>query len=208
MNFAALRRSKLGQLAFVAMASIGLASCGINSVPAAEETAKAQWANVEAALQRRYDVIPNLVSVVEAAAISEENILTGVIEARSRAMGVNITTDDLSDPEEFQKLQAAENQFTQALGQFRTVVEAYPQLQSNARFADLMVEIEQSNNMITTEIGRYNNAARSYNTTIRTFPDTIGANIIHGAEPLEYFEAAEGAEENPDVEFGNITGEG
>ncbi len=198
--------TRLARLATTVIGSLALAGCGINSVPAKEETAKAQWANVEAALQRRSDVIPNLVSVVEAAAVSEENILTGVIEARSRATSINITTDDLSNPEEFQRFNQAQNQLTQALGQLRTIVEAYPQLQSNARFADLMVEIEQANNMINTEITRYNDFARDYNTEIRTFPSTIGANIIHGSEPLEYFQAAEGAEENPEVEFDNITG--
>ena len=197
---------RFAMLAALLFGSLALASCGINSVPTKEEAAKAQWANVEAALQRRSDVIPNLVAVVEGAAISEENILTGVVEARSRATSVNITTDDLSNPEEFQRFQDGQNQLTQALGQLRTIVEAYPDLQSNARFSDLMVEIEQANNMITTEIGRYNEAARDYNTEIRTFPSSIGANIVHGSEPLEYFEAAEGAEENPDVEFNNITG--
>jgi len=198
---------RLAMLATLVFGSLALASCGINSVPTKEEAAKAQWANVEAALQRRSDVIPNLVSTVEAAAVSEEDILTGVVEARSRATSINITTDDLSNPEEFQRFQDSQNQLTQALGQLRTIVEAYPQLQSNARFADLMVEIEQANNMINTEIGRYNEAARDFNTEIRTFPSTIGANIIHGSEPLEYFEAAEGAEENPDVEFDAITGD-
>lgn len=196
--------TRLSRLFAIAVGSIALASCGINSVPTAEEAAKAQWANVEAAMQRRSDIIPNLVSVVQASAVSEQNILTGVIEARARATSINITTDDLSNPEEFQRFQSAQNQLTQALGQLRTVVEAYPELQSNARFADLMVEIEQSNNMINTEIGRYNDSAREYNTIIRTFPDTIGANIIHGAEPMEYFQAEEGARENPDVNFDQI----
>ncbi len=199
--------TRLAKLATLAIGTLALAGCGINSVPAKQETANAQWANVEAALQRRSDVIPNLVAVVEAAAVSEENILTGVIEARSRATSINITTDDLSNPEEFQRFNDAQNELTQALGQLRTIVEAYPQLQSNARFADLMVEIEQSNNMINTEITRYNETARDYNTEIRTFPSSIGANVIHGAEALEYFQADEGAQENPDVEFGNITGE-
>lgn len=198
---------RLSTLFALVFGSLALAGCGINSVPTKEEAAKAQWANVEAALQRRSDIIPNLVSVVEAAAVSEENILTGVIEARSRATSINITTDDLSNPEEFQRFNESQNQLTQALGQLRTIVEAYPQLQSNARFADLMVEIEQSNNMINTEIGRYNESARDYNTEIRTFPSSIGANVIHGSEPLEYFEAAEGARENPEVEFNNITGD-
>ena len=198
--------TRLAKTATLIVGTFALSACGINSVPTKEEAAKAQWANVEASLQRRSDVIPNLVATVEAAAVSEEDILVGVTDARARATSINITSDDLSDPEEFQRFNQAQNQLTQALGQLRTVVEAYPQLQSNQRFADLMVEIEQANNMINTEINRYNDAARDYNTEIRTFPSTIGANIIHGSEPLEYFEAAEGAEENPEVEFGNITG--
>lgn len=199
---------RLSTMFALVFASLALASCGINSVPTKEEAAMAQWGNVEAALQRRSDVIPNLVSVVQAAAISEENILTGVIDARARATSINITTDDLSDPETFQQFNQAQNQLTQALGQLRTVVEAYPQLQSNARFQDLMVEIEQANNMINTEVIRYNEAARDYNTEIRTFPSSIGANIIHGSERLEYFEADEGAQENPEVEFDQISGNG
>ena len=197
---------RLSTLFALVFGSLALAGCGINSVPTKEEAAKAQWANVEAALQRRSDIIPNLVSVVEAAAVSEENILTGVIEARSRATSINITTDDLSNPEEFQRFNESQNQLTQALGQLRTIVEAYPQLQSNARFADLMVAIDEANNQINTERVRYNDLARDYNTEIRTFPSSIGANIIHGAEPLEYFEADEAAKANPKVDMSGITG--
>jgi len=198
----------LGRGAIIAAAALMTPACGINSVPTKEEAANAQWGNVESAMQRRHDLIPNLVSVAEAAAVSERDILTGVIEARSRAMGVNITTEDLSDPEEFQRIQQAENQLTQAIGQFRTVVEQYPQLQSNENFRDLMVALDESENLINTERVRYNEKAQDYNTTIRTFPDTIGANIIHGAEPLQYFEAEAGAEQAPDVEFDSITGDG
>ncbi len=200
--------SRVARLATITVASISLASCGINSVPTAEEAAKAQWANVENALQRRSDLIPNLVSVVEAAAISEGDILTQVTEARASATSINITTDDLSNPEEFRRFQESQNQLTQAMGQLRTVVEAYPQLASQPRFADLMVSLDEANNLVTTERGRYNELARAYNTEIRTFPSTIAANVIYGSEPLVYFEAAEGAEENPDVDFSNITGEG
>ena len=188
--------------------ALALSACGINSVPTKEEAAKAQWGNVESAMQRRHDLIPNLVRVAEAAAVSERDILTGVIEARSRAMGVNITTDDLSDPDEFRAIQQAENQLTQAIGQFRTVVEQYPDLQSNANFRDLMVALDESENLINTERMRYNEAAQTYNTAIRTFPETIGANVIHGAEPLEYFDAVDGAENAPEVEFDSITGGG
>ncbi|WP_052769039.1 LemA family protein [Aurantiacibacter marinus] len=199
--------SRMAKLATLVVGSLALAACGINSVPTAEEAAKAQWGNVESAMQRRHDLIPNLVAVAEAAAVSERDILTGVIEARSQAMGVNITTDDLSNPEEFERIRAAENQLTQAIGQFRTVVEQYPALQSNQNFRDLMVSLDESENLINTERVRYNEAAQNYNTIIRTFPDTIGANIIHGAEPLEYFDAEEGAADAPDVEFNQITGE-
>lgn len=199
--------SRMAKLATLVVGSFALTACGINSVPTAEEAANAQWGNVESAMQRRHDLIPNLVAVAEAAAVSERDILTGVIEARSQAMGVNITTDDLSNPEEFERIRAAENQLTQAIGQFRTVVEQYPDLQSNQNFRDLMVSLDESENLINTERVRYNEAAQNYNTIIRTFPDTIGANIIHGAEPLEYFDAEEGAADAPDVEFNQITGE-
>ncbi len=195
-----------GRMALAAFATLALAACGINSVPTKEEAAKAQWGNVETALQRRADLIPNLVSVVQAAAISEGNILQGVVDARARATSINITTDDLSNPEEFQRFQDAQNQLTQALGQLRTVVENYPQLASQPRFGDLMVALDESNNLINTERVRYNDAARDYNTEIRTFPSSIGANVIHGAEPLEYFEADAASRANPTVDMSGITG--
>ncbi|MEM6858274.1 MAG: LemA family protein [Pseudomonadota bacterium] len=187
--------------AVVAVAALSLAACGINSVPAAEEEAKAKWADVQSAYQRRADLIPNLVSTAEAAAISERDILTNVTNARARAMGITISTDDLSNPEEFAKFQEGQNQLTQALGSFRTVVEQYPDLKSNQQFADLMVALEGTENRIDNARTKYNEAVRQYNTTIRTFPDTIGANIIHGAEPIEPFTAQPGSEVAPDVEF-------
>lgn len=193
--------------AFAAMVALSLAACGINTVPEKEEAAKAQWGNVESALQNRSDKIPNLVAVVQAAAISEKDILQGVIDARARATAINITTDDLSNPEEFKKFSDAQNQLTQAMGQLRTVVENYPQLSSQPRFADLMVAIDEANNQINTERVRYNDLARDYNTEIRTFPSTIGANVVHGSEPLVYFEAAEAAKANPNVDMSAITGE-
>ena len=202
MNWKSLRR-----FGVVALAALGLAACGINSVPTAEEAAKAQWGNVESALQNRSDKIPNLVSVVQAAAISEQNILQGVIDARARATSINITTDDLSNPEEFRKFNEAQNQLTQALGQLRTVVENYPQLASQPRFADLMVAIDEANNQINTERVRYNDLARAYNTEIRTFPSTIAANVIYGSEPLQYFEADAAAQANPKVDMSGITGQ-
>ena len=191
-----------GRAAVVAAVSLTLAACGINSVPTAEEEANAKWADVQSAYQRRADLIPNLVSTARAAAESEEAILSEVTNARSRAMGITINTNDLSDPEEFARFQEGQNQLTQALGQFRTVVENYPALQSNERFADLMVSLEGTENRIDRARTEYNEAVRAYNTTIRTFPDTIGANIIHGAEPMEAFTAQPGSESAPVADFG------
>ena len=191
------------RVAIVALAALALSACGINSVPTAEESAKAKWADVQSAYQRRADLIPNLVASVRGAAQSETTILTNVTEARARATSINITTDDLSNPEEFQKFQDAQNQLTQALGQLRTVVENYPTLQSQARFGDLMTALEGSENRIDTARTRYNEAVQAYNTEIRTFPAVIAANIIYGADPMVPFEASEGAQNAPTVDFGN-----
>ncbi|HWK33478.1 MAG TPA: LemA family protein, partial [Hyphomicrobium sp.] len=192
------------RVALVALAALSLTACGINSVPAAQEEAKARWADVQSAYQRRADLIPNLVAAVRGAAASETTILTNVTEARARATSINVTTEDLSNPAEFQRFQDAQNQLTQALGQLRTVVENYPQLQSQARFADLMTALEGSENRINTARDRYNEAVRAYNTEIRTFPSIIGAKIVHGAKPMVPFEAAESAQTAPTVNLDNI----
>ena len=197
-RFAAIR-------AVVAIAAAAaLSACGINSVPTKEEAAKAAWADVQSAYQRRADLVPNLVASVRGAAQSETTILTNVTEARARATSINITTDDLSNPEEFRKFQDAQNQLTQAMGQLRTVIENYPQLQSQARFADLMTALEGAENRIDTSRTRYNDAVRDYNTEIRTFPSAIGAKVIHGAKPMVPFEAAAGSDVAPTVDFGNM----
>jgi LemA protein len=194
-------RSNVAKFLLVPVAAISVSACGINSVPTAEENAKAKWADVESAYQRRADLIPRLVATVKAGAASEAQILTQVTEARSRATSINVTTDDLSDPETFRKFEEGQNQLTQALGQLRTVVENYPQLQSQQGFRDLNVELAGTENRINTARGRYNEAVQSYNTTIRTFPDIIGAKVIHGAKPMTPFKAAAGSEKAPEVKF-------
>ncbi len=199
MKFVTVKR-----FAILAAATFGLSACGINSVPTKEEAAKAEWANVQSAYQRRADLIPNLVATVRSAASAENEVLTNVTEARARATAINVTTDDLSSPEEFAKFQGAQNQLTQALGQLRTVVEKYPELQSQGRFADLMVALEGTENRIDNARSKYNEAVQDYNTEIRTFPSSIGANIIHGAERMESFTAEAGAQTAPDADFGGI----
>lgn len=194
---------RITRYALPLVAALSLTACGINSVPTAEENAKAKWADVENQYQRRADLVPNLVSTVKAGAASEEKILTQVTEARAKATAINITTEDLSDPETFEKFSQAQNQLTQALGQLRTVVEAYPQLQSQQNFTTLMSQLEGTENRISVARRDYNEAVREYNTTIRTFPDSIGANLIHGAKPMVPFKATTaGAQEAPKVDFG------
>ena len=197
-RFAAIRA------AIAIAAAAALSACGINSVPTKEEAAKAAWADVQSSYQRRADLVPNLVASVRGAAQSETTILTNVTNARAAATSINVTTDDLSNPQEFQRFQDAQNQLTQALGQLRTVVENYPDLKSQARFADLMTALEGAENRIDTARTRYNSAVQDYNTEIRTFPSAIGAKIIHGAKPMVPFQAAAGADVAPTVDFGNM----
>ena len=194
--------ARVGRFVLVVAAAAGLSACGVNSVPTSEENAKAKWADVESAYQRRAALIPNLVATAKGAAASETTILTNVTQARANATAINITTDDLSDPATFEKFQGAQNQLTQALGQLRSVVENYPTLQSQARFADLMSSLSSTEDRIDVARTRYNEAVKEYNTTIRTFPAVVAAKVIYGAKPLIPFRAEAGAEAAPTVDFG------
>jgi LemA protein len=195
--------ARFGRIAVVLAAAAGLSACGVNTVPTAEENAKARWADVESAYQRRAALVPNLVATAKGAAASETQILTNVTNARAAATSINITTDDLSDPATFERFQASQNQLTQALGQLRTVVENYPTLQSQARFADLMSALASTEDRIDVARTRYNQAVQEYNTTIRTFPAVVAAKVIYGAKPLIPFRAEAGASTAPTVDFGS-----
>lgn len=190
--------------ALVALGALSLASCGINSVPTAEENAKAKWADVEAAFQERANLIPNLQEIVLSSAEQERSTLDAVVSARASATRpeVQIDGDDLDDPAKMQAYQQAQNQLGGALSRLLVSVEAYPELRSQENFGRFMTQFEGSENRIRVAIRDYNEAVRQYNTTIRTFPDIIGAKIIHGAEPLTPYEAAtEGAEVAPTLDM-------
>lgn len=181
-----------------------LASCGINSVPTAEENAKAKWADVQAAFQERANLIPNLQAVVMSAAKQERETLDQVIEARASATKpeVAVSAQDLNDPAKMKAYQEAQNSLGGALSRLMTTVEAYPELKSQENFGRLMTQLEGQENRIRVAIRDYNEAVRGYNTTIRTFPDSIGANIIHGAEAIVPYEAAtKGAEVAPKLDM-------
>ena len=189
--------------AFVALAALSLAACGINSVPEKEEVAKAEWAKVQSAYQRRADLIPNLVSTVRGAATSEQAILTEVTQARADATRITVSDAQLTDPAAMARFSEAQARLTFTLQRLQ---EAYPTLQSQGRFADLMTALEGSENRINTARDRYNEAVRDYNTEIRTFPSIIGAKVVHGAKPMVPFEAAEGSQNAPSVNLDNIGG--
>lgn len=184
------------------LAALSLAGCGVNSVPTAEENAKAKWANVQADYQRRADLIPNLVETVKGFAKQEQGTLTAVVEARAKATSVQLNAGDLNDPEKVAAFQAAQTQLSGSLGRLLATVEAYPDLKSNANFLALQSQLEGTENRINISTKDYNEAVQAYNTTIRTFPDAIGAKIFYGAKPMETFKAtAPNADRAPTVKF-------
>ena len=188
---------------FVATAAVSVAGCGINSIPTAEEQAKAKWADVQAAFQERANLVPNLASVAKGAADQEKGILVGVIEARAKATSIQLNAGDLNDPAKMAQFAAAQNQLSGSLAGFGRLlanVEAYPQLKSITNYQMLQSQLEGQENRIRVSIRDYNEAARDYNTRVRTFPEMIGA-MIRGAKPLVPYQAATpGAEVAPSLE--------
>ncbi|MDF0486754.1 LemA family protein [Sphingomonas sp. H39-1-10] len=178
-----------------------LSACGLNSVPTAEENAKAKWGEVQNQYQRRSDLIPNLVATVKAAGAQEKAILVEVTQARAAANTVKVSGDDLKDPAKVQQFAQVQG----ALGlSLQRLQEAYPELKSQANYATLMDQLEGTENRITNARRDYNDAVEKYNVTIRTFPDAIGAKIFYGAKPMVPFQATTpGSETAPKVDFGS-----
>jgi LemA protein len=181
----------------------GLAGCGINSVPTADEAVKARWADVQNDYQRRADLIPNLVATVKAAGAQEKSILVEVTQARAQASQVHLSGDDLSDPAKVRAFEQSQGALGLSLQRFQ---EAYPELKSQGNYPVLMSQLEGTENRITIARRDYNAAVQAYNTRIRTFPDAVGAKIFYGAKPKVPFEATTpGADQAPKVDFGNAS---
>jgi LemA protein len=193
----ALRRFGL----FAPLFALTLAGCGLNSVPTAEEQVNAAWGNLQADYQRRADLIPNLVNTVKGYATQERTVLTQVTEARAKASSIQLNASDLSDPAKVQAFQNAQSQLGGSIGRLLATFEAYPDLKSNQTFLALQDQLEGTENRINASRRDYNEAVRSYNTRIRTFPDAIGAKIFYGAKPKVPFEAAAAAQTVPTVNF-------
>ncbi len=197
-------RNQVVKSLLLTAAALSLASCGINSVPTAEENAKAKWADVQAAFQERANLIPNLANVVKGAAAQENKTLTEVIAARARATSPNIQVnpDDLANPAKMAAFQSAQNQLSGSLSRLLVSVEQYPQLKSQEGYLKLQDQLEGQENRVRITLRDYNEAVRGYNTTIRTFPDIIGAKIIHGAQPMVPYQATtQGAETAPTLDM-------
>lgn len=172
-----------------------------NSMVSMDESVKAAWAQVENQYQRRYDLIPNLVETVKGFANQEQETLTAVTEARSRAGGVMQMDESLlEDPEAFARFQEAQAGLGSALQRLLMITENYPDLKSNQNFLALQDQLEGTENRIAVERQRFNEAARNYNTYIRQFPRVIIANMT-GFQQKAYFSAAEGADSAPQVSF-------
>lgn len=178
-----------------------LGGCGYNSLQVMEEGVFKAWADVEATLQRRGDLIPNLVETVKGYAKHEAETLEAVVNARSKASSVEITTDDLSNPAAMAKFQEAQGTLTSALSKLMLLVERYPDLKANQNFLDLQTQLEGTENRINVARQRYNQAVEAFNGSIRKFPANLTNKFLLHLERKEYYKADETAKAVPKVSF-------
>jgi LemA protein len=189
-------------VAFIALVVFGIFMWGTrvyNSMVTMQEGVTAQWGNVETQYQRRADLIPNFVSTVKGAASFEQETLTQVIEARAKATQVTLDPANMT-AENMQQFQAAQGELSSALSRLMVVVEKYPELKATQNFRDLQVELEGTENRISVERRRFNEVAQAFNTYIRRFPQNFIAGMF-GFTARPYFEAMEGTEKAPVVQF-------
>ncbi len=179
-----------------------LSGCGYNVMQQNEESVQKAWGDVESTLQRRADLIPNLVATVKGYAGHEQETLQAVVDARAKATSVNLTTDDLANPEVMQRFQAAQGQLSSALSRLMVVVERYPDLKANQNFLDLQNQLEGTENRITVARQRYNAAVETFNFSIRKFPNSLTNKLMLHLDRKEYYKADEGAAAVPMVDFG------
>ena len=193
-----MKKSTIIVIAVVAIIAIwGVSS--YNGMVKMEETVNTEWSNVGNQYQRRSDLIPNLVNTVKGYASHEKETFQAVVDARTKATQMTISADDLT-PEKMQEFQKVQGEIGSALGRLLAITEAYPDLKANENFKELQAQLEGTENRISVERKKFNDAARSYNTAIRTFPRNLLAGMF-GFDKRPYFEAEEGAEKAPKVEF-------
>lgn len=190
--------------AVLATSTISLSGCGYNNLQAQDEQVTASWSEVVNQYQRRSDLVPNLVKVVQQYANQEKEVFTQVAEARSRAGSITITPEVLNDPQAMERYAEAQAQMGSALSRLMAVSERYPELKSDALFQDLQAQLEGTENRITVARNRYIQEVQSYNTSVRQFPTNITAKVF-GMKAKPNFNVANEKEIStaPTVDFGD-----
>ena len=177
-GFISLPAGRAWAAALALVATLSLSGCGYNNFQTLDEQVKAAWSEVLNQYQRRADLIPNIVASVKGEASFEQDTLTKVIEARSRATSIQATPELVNDPAAFEKFQKAQGELTGALSRLMVVAEQYPQLKANAAFQDLRVQLEGTENRITVARNRYIKTVADYNVLARSFPSNLTAKVF------------------------------
>ena len=185
----------------LAIVLVGLYGCGYNQMQAKEEAVFAAWGDVEAAYQRRADLVPNLVEVVKGYAKHENETLTAVTEARAKVGTVQVSKEMLDRPDAVARYQQAQSQLGSALSRLLVVAEQYPNLKANQTFLDLQNQLEGTENRINVARVRYNRAVQEFNVSIRTFPNSLTNSLLLHLTRKEPFKADEGARVAPKIKF-------
>jgi LemA protein len=195
-----VRAGALGALVVVAGAS--LAGCGVNTIPTKAQNAQAAWAEVQTQYQRRSDLVPNLVATVQGYAAQERGVLVDVTNARANASRVQVNASTITDPKQFQAYEQAQDRLSGVLGRLLVVNEKYPELRSNENFLALQSQLEGTENRISVARRDYNEAVRSYNTELVTFPGVLWAKTMYSSyKPMNLFSASTQAQSAPTVNF-------
>lgn len=178
-----------------------ISGCGYNTMQAQEEAVIAAWANVESTYQRRYDLIPNLVEVVKGYAVHEAETLKAVTEARAKVGSMQISRNAVSDAAALTAFQQGQGELSAALSRLVVVAEKYPNLKANQNFLDLQKQLEGSENRIAVARERYNKAVQTFNTSIRSFPNSLTNSLLLHLQRKEPFKTEAGAGTAPKTTF-------
>ena len=197
---------QIPKLAVALGLAITLTGCGVNNIPTKDQAVKASWADVQAAYQRRSDLIPNLVSTVAGYAAQEKSVLIGVTQARAQATHVSVDASTISDPAKFQQFQDAQDKLSGVLGRLMSISENYPDLKSNQNFLALQAQLEGTENRIEIARRDYNSAVQDYNTELVTVPGSLWAATLYKTyKQATPFAASAAAQNAPVVSFPGAT---
>lgn len=175
--------------------------CGYNEVIERDEAVKAAWAETENQYQRRADLVPNLVRVVQGAANFEKETLSAVVEARSKVGSMQVDASTIDNPEQLKRFEQAQGELSSALSRLLVVAEQYPELKATDAFRDLQVQLEGTENRIAVARRRFIEAVSAYNQTVLKFPTSIGASMRGKSERPSFTATTPGADKAPEVKF-------